>query len=113
MARQLIAEADVLVENFRPGTLEGWGMSPEELHHQPRPGDPAHLGLRPDRPLPRPAGLWRDRRGHGRPAPPDGRAGRVPVRVGVSIGDTLAALHGVIGVMMALYHRKVNGGRAR
>jgi formyl-CoA transferase len=34
----------------------------------------------------------------------------VPVRVGVSIGDTLAALHGVIGVMMALYHRKVNGG---
>ncbi len=36
--------------------------------------------------------------------------GRVPVRVGVSIGDTLAALHGVIGVMMALYHRKVNGG---
>jgi formyl-CoA transferase len=37
----------------------------------------------------------------------------VPVRVGVSIGDTLAALHGVIGVMMALYHRKVNGGPAR
>ncbi|MDR3005709.1 MAG: CoA transferase, partial [Acidovorax sp.] len=36
--------------------------------------------------------------------------GRVPVRVGVSIGDTLAALHGVIGVMMALYHRKVQGG---
>ena len=32
IARQLIAEADVLVENFRPGTLEGWGMSPEELH---------------------------------------------------------------------------------
>jgi formyl-CoA transferase len=39
-----------------------------------------------------------------------GEPGRVPVRVGVSIGDTLAALHGVIGVMMALYHRKVNGG---
>jgi formyl-CoA transferase len=36
--------------------------------------------------------------------------GRVPVRVGVSIGDTLAALHGAIGVLLALYHRKVNGG---
>jgi formyl-CoA transferase len=39
-----------------------------------------------------------------------GEPGRVPVRVGVSIGDTLAALHGVIGVMMALYHRKVSRG---
>jgi hypothetical protein len=39
-----------------------------------------------------------------------GEPGRVPVRVGVSIGDTLAALHGVIGVLTALYHRKVNGG---
>jgi formyl-CoA transferase len=39
-----------------------------------------------------------------------GEPGRVPVRVGVSIGDTLAALHGVIGVLSALYHRKVNGG---
>jgi formyl-CoA transferase len=39
-----------------------------------------------------------------------GEPGRVPVRVGVSIGDTLAALHGTMGVLMALYHRKVNGG---
>ena len=39
-----------------------------------------------------------------------GEPGRVPVRVGVSIGDTLAALHGAIGVLMALYHRKVHGG---
>jgi len=39
-----------------------------------------------------------------------GEPGRVPVRVGVSIGDTLSALHGVIGVLVALYQRKVNGG---
>jgi formyl-CoA transferase len=39
-----------------------------------------------------------------------GEPGRVPVRVGVSIGDTLAALHGTIGVLMALHHRRVNGG---
>jgi formyl-CoA transferase len=42
-----------------------------------------------------------------------GEPGRVPVRVGVSIGDSLASLHGVIGVLMALYHRKVNGGRGQ
>jgi formyl-CoA transferase len=42
-----------------------------------------------------------------------GEPGRVPVRVGVSIGDTLAALHGAIGVLLALYHRKVNGGRGQ
>ncbi|MDB5851101.1 MAG: formyl-CoA transferase [Rhodoferax sp.] len=42
-----------------------------------------------------------------------GEPGRVPVRVGVSIGDTLAALHGAIGVLTALYHRKVNGGQGQ
>jgi formyl-CoA transferase len=42
-----------------------------------------------------------------------GEPGRVPVRVGVSIGDTLAALHGTIGVLTALYHRKVNGGKGQ
>jgi len=42
-----------------------------------------------------------------------GEPGRVPVRCGVSIGDTLAALHGAIGVLMALYHRKVNGGKGQ
>jgi len=42
-----------------------------------------------------------------------GEPGRTPVRVGVSIGDSLAALHGVIGVLLALYHRKVNGGEGQ
>ena len=50
IARQLIAEADVLVENFRPGTLEGWGMGWDDLQKaQPRPRDAAHLGLWADR----------------------------------------------------------------
>jgi len=61
LARQLIARADVLVENFRPGTLEGWGMGYDELARD-------NPGLRA---LPRPAGLWRHRRGNGRAAPPD------------------------------------------
>jgi len=42
-----------------------------------------------------------------------GETGRVPVRCGISIGDTLAALHGTIGVLTALYHRKVNGGKGQ
>ncbi len=111
IARRLIAEADVLVENFRPGTLEGWGMSPEELH-----------ALNPGLVILRISGYgqtgpYRDLPGFGVIGEAMGglrhltaEPGRVPVRVGVSIGDTLAALHGVIGVMMALYHRKVNGG---
>ncbi len=111
LARDLIAEADVLIENFRPGTLEGWGMSPGELH-----------ALNPGLVILRISGYgqtgpYRDLPGFGVIGEAMGglrhltaEPGRVPVRVGVSIGDTLAALHGVIGVMMALYHRKVNGG---
>ena len=111
IARRLIAEADVLIENFRPGTLEGWGMSPEELH-----------ALNPGLVILRISGYgqtgpYRDLPGFGVIGEAMGglrhltaEPGRVPVRVGVSIGDTLAALHGAIGVMMALYHRKVHGG---
>ena len=111
LARQLVAEADVLIENFRPGTLEGWGMSPPELH-----------ALNPGLVMLRISGYgqtgpYRDLPGFGVIGEAMGglrhltaEPGRVPVRVGVSIGDTLAALHGVIGVMMALRHREMNGG---
>ncbi|MFT4243168.1 MAG: CoA transferase [Acidovorax sp.] len=114
IARKLIAEADVLVENFRPGTLEAWGMSPEELHRI----NPGLVMLRisgygqtgPYRDLPG-FGLIGEAMGGLRHL--TGEPGRVPVRVGVSIGDTLAALHGAIGVLTALYHRKVNGGQGQ
>jgi formyl-CoA transferase len=111
IARRLVAEADVLIENFRPGTLEGWGLGWEDLHK-----------LNPGLVMLRISGYgqtgpYRDQPGFGVIGEAmgglrhlTGEPGRVPVRVGVSIGDTLAALHGVIGVMMALYHRKVNGG---
>ncbi len=111
IARRLIAEADVLIENFRPGTLEGWGMSPAELHAQ-NPGlviaRISGYGQ---------SGPYRDLPGFGVVGEAMGglrhltaEPGRVPVRVGVSIGDTLAALHGVIGVLLALRHREVRGG---
>ena len=111
VARRLIAEADVLIENFRPGTLEGWGLGWEEL----RALNPGLVMLRISGYGQ--TGPYRDQPGFGVIGEAmgglrhlTGEPGRVPVRVGVSIGDTLAALHGVIGVMMALHHRKVNGG---
>jgi len=109
--RTLIAEADVLVENFRPGTLEGWGLGWDVLH-----------ALNPKLVMLRISGYgqtgpYRDQPGFGVIGEAMGglrhltaEPGRVPVRVGVSIGDSLAALHGTIGVLMALYHHKVHGG---
>jgi len=111
IARRLVAEADVLIENFRPGTLEGWGMGWDDL----RALNPGLVMLRisgygqtgPYRDLP---GFGAIGEAMGGLRHLTGEPGRVPVRVGVSIGDTLAALHGTIGVLVALHHRKVNGG---
>jgi len=114
IARQLIAQADVLIENFRPGTLEGWGMDYETLSQT----NPGLVMLRisgygqtgPYRDLP---GFGAIGEAMGGLRHLTGEPGRVPVRCGISIGDTLASLHGTIGVLMALYHRKVNGGRGQ
>jgi len=114
IARRLVAEADVLIENFRPGTLEGWGMGYDVLSQL----NPGLVMLRisgygqtgPYRDLPG-FGMIGEAMGGLRHL--TGEPGRVPVRCGVSIGDTLAALHGVIGILTALYHRKVNGGQGQ
>jgi formyl-CoA transferase len=106
IVRQLAAEADVLVENFRPGAMEGWGLGPDAL----LAANPALVMLRISGYGQ--TGPYRDRPGFGVVAEAmgglrhlTGEPGRVPVRVGVSIGDTLASLHGVIGVLMAMQHR--------
>ena len=114
IARQLIAQADVLIENFRPGTLEGWGMDYETLSQT----NPGLVMLRvsgygqtgPYRDLP---GFGAIGEAMGGLRHLTGEPDRIPVRCGISIGDTLAALHGTIGVLMALYHRKVNGGQGQ
>ena len=112
--RALAAEADVLIENFKPGTLENWGLGWETLH-----------ALNPELIMLRISGYgqtgpYRAKPGFGVLGEAMGglrhlsaEPGRVPVRVGVSIGDTLAALHGVIGVLTALRHREVNGGEGQ
>jgi formyl-CoA transferase len=110
IVRKLAAEADVLVENFRPGALENWGLDPQQLIEQ----NPRLVVLRVSGYGQ--TGPYRDRPGFGVVGEAMGglrhltaEPGRVPVRVGVSIGDTLAALHGVIGVLMALHERERSG----
>ena len=110
IVRQLANEADVLIENFRPGTMEGWGLSPDDLIAQ----NPKLIVLRISGYGQ--TGPYRNRLGFGVIGEAMGglrhltaEPGRVPVRVGVSIGDTLSALHGVIGILLALQHRHVTG----
>ncbi len=110
VVRSLAAEADVLIENFRPGAMEGWGLAPEAL----MAANPRLIVLRISGYGQ--TGPYRDRPGFGVVAEAMGglrhltaEPGRVPVRVGVSIGDTLAALHGVIGILLALQHRQASG----
>jgi len=106
IVRTLALQADVLIENFRPGAMEGWGLGPDGL----QAANPALIMLRISGYGQ--TGPYRDRPGFGVVAEAmgglrhlTGEPGRVPVRVGISIGDTLASLHGVIGILMALQHR--------
>jgi len=110
IVRQLVRDADVLIENFRPGAMEGWGLGPDEL-----------LAINPKLIMLRISGYgqtgpYRDKPGFGVVAEAmsglrhlTAEPGRVPVRVGVSIGDTLASLHGVIGILLALHERHTSG----
>jgi formyl-CoA transferase len=106
IVRRLAAECDVLVENFKPGVMEAWGLGYDELARD----NPGLIMLRISGYGQ--TGPYKDRPGFGVVAEAmgglrhlTGEPGRVPVRVGVSIGDTLASLHGVIGILMALHHR--------
>ena len=107
IVRQLAGDVDVLIENFRPGAMEGWGLGPDAL-----------LKINPRLIMLRISGYgqtgpYRDKPGFGVVAEAmsglrhlTAEPGRVPVRVGVSIGDTLASLHGVIGILLALQERQ-------
>lgn len=110
IVRKLVAEADVLVENFRPGTLEGWGLGYEAL----KAINPRLIMLRisgygqtgPYRDLPG-FGVIGEAMGGLRHL--SGYPGQAPVRVGISIGDSLSSLYGVIGVLLALQERARSG----
>jgi formyl-CoA transferase len=110
IVRQLVASADVLIENFRPGTMEAWGLGPDALHAI----NPRLIMLRISGYGQ--TGPYRNKPGFGVVAEAMGglrhltaEPGRVPVRMGVSLGDTLASLHGVVGILMALHERARSG----
>ncbi len=110
LVRKLIDTADILVENFKPGTLEKWGLGPDVLHAT----NPGLIIARMS--------------GYGQTGPYSDRAGfggigeamggwryivgepdRPPSRMGISIGDTLTATYGCMGVLAALHHRAQTG----
>lgn len=112
--KQLVAEADIVIENFRPGVLEKLGLGWEVLH-----------ALNPKLVMVRLSGFgqtgpMKDQPGFGAVGESmgglryiTGFEDRPPVRTGISIGDSIAALWGVIGALMALRHREVNGGQGQ
>jgi len=114
IARRLAGESDIVIENFRPGTLEKWGLGYETLSAS-NPGlilvRLSGFGQ---------TGPYRDRPGFGAVGESmggmrhvTGFPDRPPVRLNLSIGDALAALHGVIGALMALHHRETRGGKGQ
>jgi formyl-CoA transferase len=114
IVRKLARTTDIVIENFRPGALEKWGIGWEQLSALNRGLIMVRLsGYGQD-------GPYRDRPGFGVVAEAmggmryvTGYPDRPPVRIGISIGDSIAALHGVIGALMALHQRNVNGGRGQ
>jgi formyl-CoA transferase len=110
LVRRLILKADVLIENFRPGTLERWGLSPAELLQE----NPRLIVLRVSGYGQ--TGPYADRTGFGGIGEAMGgwryvvgEPDRPPSRMGISIGDTLAATYGCVGVLAALRHRDQTG----
>jgi len=114
IARQLALEADVVIENFRPGTMEKWGLGWETLHK----ANPKLIMLRisgygqdgPRRDEPGFAAIGEAMAGLRYIT---GHPGEVPVRAGISLGDTIAGLHGALGVLLALYERDARGGEGQ
>jgi formyl-CoA transferase len=114
IAKALALEADVVIENYRPGVLEKWGLGYEQL----RAANASTIMVRISGYGQ--TGPMRDRPGFGAIGESmggirfvSGHPDRPPVRIGISIGDSIAALHGVIGALMALRHRDATGGRGR
>ena len=110
IVRKLASEADVLIENFRPGAMESWGLGPDVLQKL----NPGLIMLRISGYGQ--TGPYKDKPGFGVVAEAmgglrhlSGEPGRLPVRVGISIGDTLASLHGVIGILIALHEKQKSG----
>ncbi|MBA3589008.1 CaiB/BaiF CoA-transferase family protein [Methylibium sp.] len=114
LVRELLSDADVLIENFRPGTLERWGLGWDALHAlNPRLVMLRLSGFGQTGPRAREPGFAAVGEAFGGLRHLNGEPGRPPVRAGVSLGDTVAGLHGAMGVLLALYQRDARGGQGQ
>ena len=112
--KKLLAEADILIENFRPGVLEKLGLGWDVLHAlNPKLVMVRLSGFGQSGPLKDQPGFGAVGESMGGLRYITGFEDRPPVRTGISIGDSIAALWGVIGALMALRHREVNGGQGQ
>jgi crotonobetainyl-CoA:carnitine CoA-transferase CaiB-like acyl-CoA transferase len=110
LARRLIDQADVLVENFRPGTLEKWGMSPETLRQSNPELIVARIsGYGQTGPMAQRPGYASVCEGFGGLRYVNGVPGERPVRPNLSLGDSLAGFHAAFGVLLALLQRRTSG----
>ncbi len=111
---KLLADTDILIENFRPGTLEKWNLGWEKLHElnpkliMVRVSGYGQTGPYCNRPG---FGMIGEAMGGLRYL--TGESGRPPVRCGISIGDSISALYAVIGALLALNHRSLHGGKGQ
>ncbi len=112
--KKLLAEADILIENFRPGVLEKLGLGWDVLHAlNPKLVMVRLSGFGQSGPLKDQPGFGAVGESMGGLRYITGFEDRPPVRTGISIGDSIAALWGVIGALMALRHREVSGGQGQ
>ncbi|HEY0648695.1 CoA transferase [Phenylobacterium sp.] len=110
LARTLIGQADVLIENFRPGAMEKWGLSYESLSAEnPRLIMARVSGFGQTGPYSQRAGYGLIGEAMGGLRHVTGEPDRPPARAGISIGDSLAAMHAVMGITMALHARERTG----
>ncbi|MDA8387004.1 MAG: CoA transferase [Actinomycetota bacterium] len=108
--RELISRADVLLENFRPGTLEKWGFSPEELWKiNPRLIVTRVTGFGQTGPYSSQAGFGSIGEAMGGIRYVIGDADRPPSRAGISLGDSLAAIFATLGTLVAIHNRERTG----
>jgi len=110
IARKLIAGADVLIENFRPGAMEKWGLGYEALSAEnPKLVMARVSGFGQTGPYAQRAGYALIGEAMGGLRYITGEPDRAPARAGISVGDSLAGLHAALGTMMALHARERTG----
>lgn len=112
--KSLLKDADVLIENFRPGTLDKWGLTKEALEEvNPKLIVSRISGFGQTGPYSKRAGFGAIGESMGGIRHLTGYPGQAPTRVGISLGDSVAALYSVIGILMALYNRDLNDGEGQ